>query len=270
MQSFTKYPCFYTFFQLIYLTVRLCILEIRFQLKKNTYERLIIVSINTHIEQSTKKTSFKSLPVINVIISPTSFYLDKSINFKKRYDFLFIILLNFIISYFISNRLLQSDALMNNLGDFQLNDSLLRAIKLIVTFGSVIPLLFSVVLTAIVLFIFIKISKVNLTFEKSFYIIFIAQLPLIFSKISLLIPGFANDGVNMMRITGLGFTLKSFIESNFLLTFFNEFDLFIIWSHFLIAIGISKLGDLSLKKAIGISGSLWLLSSIVLSIIKLF
>ncbi|WRP06594.1 YIP1 family protein [Rossellomorea aquimaris] len=227
------------------------------------------MSNNTQVETLKKSIPFIAIPLVNVLFSPKAFFENKKGNFKKRYDFIFIILLNFIVTYFISNQLLKSEALMNNLKDFEFSESLIRVIKIIVTFGSVIPLLFSVVFTSIVLLIALKISKIKLNFEKTFYIIFLAQLPLIISKLTLLIPGVAQDGINTLRITGFGYAFQNISDNLFLITFFNEIDLFVIWSYFLIGLGISILGNVSIKRAAIVSGSLWLLSAVVLSTIKL-
>lgn len=226
---------------------------------------------STYISNSNQKHSFKTrlLQLIGIIVSPSQTF--QSLN-EKSYSLginLYIILtFNFIASYFLSRRVVNSTEFLSILPAELQNTSALAIYSLVVSFFSIFQILLSVLITSAIYLGIYKIFKYKLSFKNIFTIVFLSQLIPILGKI--FNSFFMTDSANPVPITSLAFPF--YTNFNFppaLLNLLSYVDFFNLWSLVVISIGIAVAAKRSFKNTISIMASILLITSVATSIFVL-
>lgn len=207
--------------------------------------------------------------ILKIIHSPFIFFEYTKNSSKHVFNVFFIIFFNAVATWFFTSQLETSPQLQSILSTNKniINPTFLLVLKAIMTLGSFIPLLFNCLVNSFFLFILILTVKETISFRKLYYIIFLSQIPLIFKKILIVIPGFINN--EMVPITSLGYILDSTNSNKFFIGILSQLEVFNVWSVFLVGIGLFTFANINKKKSFVLSFSFWIVMILISSLFNL-
>ncbi|WHT85434.1 YIP1 family protein [Bacillus cereus] len=209
---------------------------------------------------STEKKAYRvdTFNILKVLYSPFEFF--EEFNHSKKYilNIFLIIFLNTVVTWVFTSHIQSSSQLQEVISSNKnvITPTFILILKIIMTLGSFIPLLFNCLVNSFFLFILILTVKETISFRRLYYVVFLAQIPLIIKKSLVIIPFFSNE--NLVPITSLGYILDSNDSDKFFIDIISQFEVFNIWSVILLGIGLSILTNMSLKKSYILSFSFWI------------
>ncbi|MED4117245.1 YIP1 family protein [Priestia megaterium] len=197
------------------------------------------------------------ISLVKVLLNPITFFSKLKTERKLGINIFIILALYGIVTFFLSQYLLTNNEISSSLPKELQNEKSQLIMVIGTTLVGIFQFVFTVLVSTLLYKIILFFAQIRVTFKGLFHIVMVAQIPLIIGKIINLI--FINQDTVNMPITSLGFTIKPFTDSSFLLNFFSNVEIFSIWSYFIIALGTSVCIGVSRKKSMLIVFSTWLI-----------
>ncbi|MFJ7938111.1 YIP1 family protein [Peribacillus sp. NPDC096622] len=197
------------------------------------------------------------LSLIKVLLNPVTFFNKLKTERKLGINIFIILVLYGIVTFFLSQHLLMNNDISSTLPKELQNEKSQLIMVIGTTLVGIFQFVSTVLISTLIYKVILFLTQIRVTFKGLFHIVMVAQIPLIIGKMINLI--FINKDTIEMPITSLGFTIKPFTESPFLLNFFSNIEIFSIWSYFIIALGTSVCIGVTRKKSMLIIFSTWLI-----------
>ncbi|WP_191559527.1 YIP1 family protein [Metabacillus idriensis] len=219
---------------------------------------------------SNNPASTHPLGLIQILIKPVEFFSSLRVNRKLGMNILLILAIYGVVSFFLAKYMMQSSEITSILSPELQNGSTYNILYIGTTLLSVVQFIFNVLITTVIFKVILMFSKVGVSFKGLYHIVFIAQVPIIIGKIINLL--FIEQGTMDTPVTSLGFTIQNIIESNLIVNLLTNFEIFNLWSLFLIGLGVSVCVGVSRKKSYILVFTTWgifiTLSSIIVTLVN--